>query len=131
MEYEIGDIIQGEITGIQSYGAFVKIVNGENGLIHISEISSYFVKDIHNFVSVGQIVKVKVIGILTNRSLYRLSLKQVGGRNRQNIRHSKPTHGYRKRYQIPPEQQNFAPLKEHLTSWVQEELKKMEEDKND
>lgn len=131
MHYQIGDIVQGEITGIQPYGAFVKLYNGESGLIHISEVSSYFVKDINHYVKVGQVVKIKIIGILDDRELYRLSIKQVGGRNRQNIRPLKPPLNYKKRFAIPPEQQNFTPLKEKLDEWIEIELKKMEEEEND
>ena len=75
MEYKIDEIVSGEVTGIQSYGAFVKLPNGEQGLIHISEISTFFVKSVSNFVQLGQIIKVKIIDILEEKNLYRLSLK--------------------------------------------------------
>ena len=42
MEFQIGDMMVGEVTGVQPYGAFIRFPNGENGLIHISEISSLF-----------------------------------------------------------------------------------------
>ena len=62
--YNVGEIVSGEVTGIQSYGAFVKLPNGEQGLIHISEISTFFVKSVSNFVQLGQTIKVKIIEIL-------------------------------------------------------------------
>ena len=43
MEFQVGDIMVGEVTGIQNYGAFIRFPNDETGLIHISEISSFFV----------------------------------------------------------------------------------------
>lgn len=126
MNYQINDIILGEISGIQPYGAFVKLDNGEIGLIHISEISSFFVKDIHDFVKVGQKIKLKVIDIIKEKHMYRLSLKQVEQRNRQNVRnmnYSQP----KKRFKVPLDQQDFTPLEENLNLWINNELKKMEE----
>lgn len=123
MEYNIGDIVQGEVTGIQSYGAFMKLPNGEQGLIHISEISTYFVKSVSNFVQVGQSVKVKIIDILPDKKLYRLSLKQVAPTPRQNVRQLKSPSN-KKRYKVPLDQQDFTPLEENLDKWIDEGLKK-------
>ena len=61
MQYKVGDIVLGTVSGIQPYGAFIKLDNNEQGLIHISEISSYFVKNITQFVTVGQKIKIKVV----------------------------------------------------------------------
>lgn len=57
----IGQIVDGEITHIAAFGAFVKMSNGEEGLVHISEIANEFVTDITKFVAVGDKVKVKVM----------------------------------------------------------------------
>ena len=77
MEYKVGDIVLGTVNGIQPYGAFIKLDNNEQGLIHISELSSYFVKDVEQYVKLGQQIKIKVIEVLENKNLYRFSLKQV------------------------------------------------------
>ena len=90
MQYKIGDIVLGTVSGIQPYGAFIKLENNEQGLIHISELSSYFVKDVEQYVKLGQQIKIKVIEILEEKNLYRFSLKQVETRFRQNIRTNKP-----------------------------------------
>jgi general stress protein 13 len=123
MEYEIGEIVKGKVTGIQPYGAFVKLDNGEQGLIHISEISPYFVKDISSFVSIGQEIKIKIIDVLYEKNLYRFSLKQVEPSKRQNVRGLKSTNR-KKRFKVPLDKQDFTPLKDHLDEWIQEELKK-------
>ena len=52
MQYRIGQIVEGTITGIQPYGAFVSLDEETSGLIHISEISEGFVKDVNHFVHV-------------------------------------------------------------------------------
>lgn len=130
MNYKIGDIILGTVTGIQPYGAFIKLDNNEQGLIHISEISSYFVKNITQYVSIGQEIKVKVIEVLEDKKLYRLSLKQVETRYRQNIRSSTRNKNNKKRFKIPLNQQDFSPLENKLQEWIESELKKIGEEQN-
>jgi len=60
---EVGAIFEGKVTGITKFGAFVDIGNGKTGMVHISEVAPVFVKEITDFVTVGQTVKVKIIGI--------------------------------------------------------------------
>ena len=61
MHYQVGQIVEGVITGIQPYGAFVALDNKTTGLIHISEISDGFVKDVARYVKVNDRIKVKII----------------------------------------------------------------------
>ncbi len=63
MAFAAGDIIEGRISGITSYGAFVSLPEGKSGLVHISEISYSFVNDVHDILSEGQTVKVKVLSV--------------------------------------------------------------------
>ncbi len=63
MQPTVGEIFEGKITGITKFGAFVSLPDGSNGLVHISEIANNYVNDVHDHVSEGQTVKVKVIGI--------------------------------------------------------------------
>ena len=60
---EIGTVVEGKVSGLTNFGAFVSLPDGKSGMVHISEVSSSFVKDIHEALEVGQDVKVKVIGI--------------------------------------------------------------------
>lgn len=128
MKYQINDIVLGEVSGIKPYGAFVKLANGESGLIHISEISSLFVKNIEDFVKVGQQVRLKVIEIIPEKNVYRLSLKEVEPRARQNIRQPN-RRGVKRMYHS--NEANFTPLKENLENWISQELSKIKENKND
>lgn len=124
MEYQVGDIMVGQVTGIQPYGAFIRFPNEECGLIHISEISSYFVRNVSDYVNVGQHVRVKIIDIYVEKNMYRLSLKQVAERRRQNIRKmNNDVQPLRKISKI-----DFAPLQAKLPEWINIELKKMEEE---
>lgn len=63
MSIEVGNVIQGKVTGITNFGAFVDLGNGETGLVHISEVADTYVKDISNFLEDGERVQVKVISI--------------------------------------------------------------------
>ena len=63
MEFKIGDILEGKITTITSFGVFVDIGDGKSGMVHISEIARNYVSDINEHVKVNDTVKVKVLTI--------------------------------------------------------------------
>lgn len=63
MSIEIGSKIEGKVTGITNFGAFVELEKGVTGLVHISEVADNYVKDINEHLSVGDTVKVKVISV--------------------------------------------------------------------
>ncbi|MCL1793762.1 MAG: S1 RNA-binding domain-containing protein [Oscillospiraceae bacterium] len=71
-----GETIEGKVTGITKYGVFVEIDEKNSGMIHISEISSEFVKDINEVIKINQIVKALVIGANESGKLA-LSIKQL------------------------------------------------------
>ncbi|MBO3091498.1 RNA-binding protein S1 [Schleiferilactobacillus harbinensis] len=62
MAIEVGAKVQGKVTGITNFGAFVDIGEHKTGLVHISQVSDKFIKDIHDVLTVGDEVTVKVIG---------------------------------------------------------------------
>lgn len=63
MDFAMGTIVDGKVTGITKFGAFVALPEGKSGMVHISEVASSFVNDIKDFLQEGQEVKVKVIGV--------------------------------------------------------------------
>ena len=63
MELAVGAIVEGKVTGITKFGAFVAREGGKTGMVHISEIAHAYVSDINEYLAVGQEVKVKVIAI--------------------------------------------------------------------
>ena len=63
MPVKVGQIVEGRVTGIAKFGAFVEISEGVTGLVHISEVADSFVKDVNDFLKENEIVKVKVISI--------------------------------------------------------------------
>ena len=73
---EIGAIVEGKVTGLTAFGAFVSLPDGKSGMVHISEVSNSFVKDIKDFLKEGQDVKVKIVNI-TDEGKISLSIKKA------------------------------------------------------
>lgn len=63
MQLEVGTVLEGKVTGITKFGAFVELPGGKTGMVHISEVAPTFVKEIRDFVTENQTVKVKVMSI--------------------------------------------------------------------
>ena len=76
MEFGVGSILDGKVTGITKFGAFVALPEGKSGLVHISEIAYSYVNQVSDHLKEGQEVKVKVIGI-DQAGRINLSIKQV------------------------------------------------------
>ena len=76
MQLAIGDVLEGKVTGITKFGAFVELPEGKTGMIHISEVSADYVEDISQYLKQDQIVKVKVINI-TEEGKISLSIKKA------------------------------------------------------
>ena len=76
MPLEIGAVMEGKVTGITKFGAFVALPEGKSGLVHISEVANAFVSDVHDFVQMGQTVRVKVMAISPEGKI-NLSIKRA------------------------------------------------------
>ena len=76
MDIQKGQILTGKVTGITKFGAFVQLAPGRSGLVYISEIANTFVNNVADFLTVGQEVQVKVIGI-DEQGRINLSIKQA------------------------------------------------------
>ena len=76
MELAVGVILDGKVTTITKFGAFVSLSGGKSGLVHISEVANSFVNDVHDFLAEGQEVKIKVLSI-TPEGKINLSIKQA------------------------------------------------------
>ena len=61
VEPEVGSIMEGKVTAIMKFGAFVALEGGRSGLVHISEIANSYVNDVHDYLQEGQTVKVRVL----------------------------------------------------------------------
>ncbi|MBT5856448.1 S1 RNA-binding domain-containing protein [bacterium] len=79
----VGDTVEGLVTHITNFGAFVKLINNQEGLVHISEIANEYVTDINNHVTIGAKVEVKIVGVNKQGKL-ELSIKQLQEAPEQN-----------------------------------------------
>lgn len=111
MKYKKNEYVIGTVTGIESYGIFVSLDDYYSGLIHISEISDYFVKDINDYVKLGDTIKAKIIGIDEENYHLQLSIK--------NVNYKKPM------YQSEPIEEvgsGFQILYDNLPKFIKEKL---------
>ncbi len=118
MQYQVGQIVEGEITGIQPYGAFVRFDENHYGLIHISEISRDYIKDIHQFLSMNQKIKVKILEMDSENGHYKLSLKAL----QPNLSKEK-RRGYRG-IKLPKMEIGFQTIEDNLDKWIAVEMRK-------
>ena len=107
-KFKEGEIVEGLVTGIEQYGIFVSLDEYYSGLIHISEISDGFVKDVNNFVNIGETIKVRVLESNDEDFHVKLSIKNLNYRINRN------------KTKIIETGSGFNVLKEHLPIWINE-----------
>ncbi len=110
------DIIKVQITGIQKYGAFANINNDYDGLIHISEISYGYVKNINDFINIGDNIYAEVVNIDNKNKKIKLSIKDIDyKKNGEKLKRMAET------------KKGFTPLKENLEPWINKKIKEITE----
>lgn len=113
-KYSVGETVKGYVTGIEKYGIFISIDEKYSGLIHISEISSSFVKNIYDFVRIGEEIQTKVIGVEEDKQQLKLSIKDVEYRTRS-----------KEKSKIKETNLGFSTLKTKLNSWIDAKKEKI------
>ena len=109
---ETGSILEGKVTGITRFGAFVSLPEGKSGLVHISEVANSYVTDVHDFLQVGQSVKVRVMNVSPDGKI-NLSVKRAEeAAGRAPAAPAKPRSDSG-RTQTPPPQDAVAPPSEN------------------
>ena len=111
---KVNDIIEVTVTGIQKYGAFVLIDDKYDGLIHISEISSGYVKNINDYIRIKDKIYAQVVDIDEENNKFKLSIKNIDYRNDGRILTNEDNFS-----------NGFEPLKEHLDLWINEKIKEI------
>ena len=109
MELQVGSILEGKVTSITKFGAFVALDNGKSGLVHISEIANTFVNDVHDFLQEGQAVKVLVLS--TENGKINLSIKRTLPRPERPARGPRPGGGHPAAPHGAPAQARPAPAR--------------------
>lgn len=111
-KYKVGDVVKGKVTGIENYGIFLLMDDGYTGLIHISEISEKFVRNVFDYVQLEEIINSKVIEVDESNKRLKLTIKNFD---------------YRIDDKNELEDKNgFSLLKKKLPEWISEYKEKME-----
>lgn len=108
------DIVKVTITGVQNYGAFADINSEYEGLIHISEISYGFVKNISDYLSVGEDIYAEVVEVNDENKHVKLSIKDIDYKN----------DGSRIK-RMAETKNGFLPLQENLEKWINAKIKEI------
>lgn len=110
-KYKVGKIVVGYVTGIEKYGIFVCLDEYYSGLIHISEISNYYVKNIFDYVEIGETIRMKVVDIDEENHHIKLSIKNFDYRvNRK------------RKSKIKETELGFNTLSTTLPKWIDEKI---------
>ncbi len=115
-QLQVGDILEVMVTGITGYGIFVRYNEEYTGLIHISEISNYFVKNIADYVSVGESILCEVVEVEEGSKHLKLSIKNI---NYKLV----PKYG-----KIKDTKDGFKALQMKLPVWIREKLAELNEE---
>ena len=113
--YKTGEKLTGKVTGIQPYGAFVALDENTQGLVHISEITYGFVKDINDYISVGEEVVVKVLEVDEEAGKISLSIRAL--QEAPEKRNDNPRRSLQARVN-ERDAEGFNSLKEKLQDWI-------------
>ena len=112
-EYKKGKIVKATVTGIESYGVFVSLDEYYTGLIHISEVSHRFVRDINDYFKVGDSIYVEILEVDTDNTRLKLSIKNIEYKNKKFTKKK-----------IVEVGSGFGILKDNLDRWIKESLER-------
>ena len=119
-KYEKGKTVKGIVTCIEPYGVFMSFDEYYTGLIHISEISKGFVKNINDFVKVGDNIYVEILDVDEQEAHLKLSIKNINYK----------INGRLKRHRIVETESGFKTLSQKMPGWIKKELKKIKKEEN-
>jgi len=108
--YNVNQIIKCRVSGIEPYGIFVSVDKNFNGLIHISEVSNDFVRNVNDYVKVGEDIFCKIIAIDEKEHQMKLSIKDIDYVNTGKVRDTIDT------------SKGFKILKDNLPKWMDDKL---------
>lgn len=110
VNYKIGQVIKCRVTGIEKYGIFVEVNKRFTGLIHISEVSNDFVRNINDYVKMNDMIFAKIINIDTKENKMKLSIKDIDYKNTG------------KKKQSLESGEGFIPLRDALVNWIKDKI---------
>lgn len=110
MNLKVGDIVKGQVTGVTPYGVFVSLEDDYTGLVHISEVSDKFVRNLTGKFNIGDIINVKIVDIDEDKSQVKLSIKKIDYRVEPSLS------------RIPESGSGFLMLECNLKKWTDEKI---------
>ncbi len=113
----VGNIVKGQITGVTPYGVFVSLEDDYSGLVHISEVSDKFVKDLPKLFNIGDIINVKILEIDEDKREVKLSIKKIDYKVEESLS------------RIPETGSGFGLLEKNLGKWTASKLKEITKNK--
>lgn len=118
MSIEVGSKLQGKVTGITNFGAFVELPEGKTGLVHISEVADNYVKDINDHLSQGDQVEVKVINVGDDGKIGLSIKKAKENQNRRPPKPRKPVESFEQKMNrfMKDSEERLTSLKKHTES---------------
>lgn len=116
---EVGDVLTGKVTGVQPYGAFVALDEQTQGLVHISEITYGFVKDVNDFLSVGEDIQVKVLEVDEEQKKISLSIRELQEAPYYRKKESQPRRSLQDRVD-EVDADGFKILENKLKDWIRQ-----------
>ncbi|MBB5150493.1 MULTISPECIES: S1 domain-containing post-transcriptional regulator GSP13 [Ureibacillus] len=117
-KYEVGEVVTGKVTGIQPYGAFVALDESTQGLVHISEITYGYVRNVEDFFKVGDIIQVKILDIDERNEKISLSTRALQDPPPQKKMDKNPKKTLQERVN-EQDANGFQTLKEKLQDWIE------------
>lgn len=129
MKYRIGEIVPGVVTGIQPYGAFVQLDAEQQGLIHISECRSAFIKQVSDELSIGQHIEVMILDIDEYTNKLSLSRRSVVDRERIKkvmLEYKPSDQRYHHFWTNQHYTFGFATIAEHVNASIEESLERLD-----
>ena len=119
MGYEVGELVIGTVNQVRPYAIFLSFKDGSRGLLHISEVSDDYVRDIELFGMVGDEIKVKILEVDPFNGFLRVSYKQVPEEERYS------THDNNHRGLPEFDKADFSSLEAKLPEWIEQTLQKV------
>ena len=113
----VGNTVKGQITGVTPYGVFVSLEDDYSGLVHISEVSDKFVKDLPMLFNIGDIINVKILEIDEDKREVKLSIKKIDYKVEESLS------------RIPETGSGFGLLEKNLGKWTASKLKEITKNK--
>lgn len=122
MKYQVGQLVIGKICNVKPYALLMSFDDDVSGLLHISEISDSFIRDIERFGSIGDEMKVKILSIDNDNGFLRVSYKRVPPEETF-------TSHVNKRTAPTMSDDEFLPLKEKLDDWIDQAFQEIDKRK--